>query len=237
MATGLHCEPSALDAWGLDTWGVPCENACAWCFGGPTKVLTDWVQGLQPRIDKACLAAVNEGTEPHVTDIQSYLAAFVEDERDKKDQRKRKALDSSGGLQRMHNRALLGSLDHQLQRGCGVNLQTFVSAHPLKPLGVDEERYLAEIASPASSEPEARSCIHNRRTGERRIELPLRYVDGSPHLPTIHICMDQGPVGWPAMQFYAFHCKAHATLHFDHLHRMHNDWKDGLQRQASLCVA
>ena len=128
------------------------------------------------------------------------------------------------------NLQLMRAYDHTLQVSCSLSLSYFAVPEDMqmKPLQAGEGRYTVEAASlpgPLVGQGQKRRVCIRAAAGKTRLECPL--VQQMP--PQLHIRLDQGTVGWPAM-FFMFHgLKLEGSFWWDPAHRFHNDIKGALK--------
>jgi hypothetical protein len=199
-------------------------------------VLPDWRHSKPKAEDPSEQAKldldINEAT---MRSLSTLLNGFVTEDREQLQQQKADSKLAKGELSRTSNKELLCCLDNQLLRGCGLSLQTFIPARPLRQLALDEERYFPMLKSGAGPELRRKACVKNKVTGERWFEVPLTIKQGVRQKVWWHICLDMGTVGWAGICWYIYKCSAKATMTWDRPHRLHNDWLDGLSA-AGLTV-
>ena len=125
---------------------------------------------------------------------------------------------------KLANKHHMLALDHAMQGGLGVGLQSFMSDSPLRPLQANEERFMLPISEVpphiAACTPGAlfRSCIRNTETDDTRLEM--RWLQDR-HCLQAHL--DMGSIGWPS-KFYLY-CGAglRGWFWYDAHHRRNND--------------
>ena len=79
----------------------------------------------------------------------------------------------------------------------------FKPARHLEPLGKDESRYIANIATDEDEEARPRASIINLVTRKTRLEIEEEYDDdGTLYEPSAFACLDRGPIGKPTQTFY-----------------------------------
>lgn len=169
--------------------------------------------------------------------VKQLLTSHLDVERAEKAKSASEDVEKKAVLERLANREFLRCLDHQWVRGAGISLADFLPGRRLRALHATEERYYVELPCPITQEPRRRSCIENKATGERFIEVPHVIVDGArqPKM-TWHCCQDMGPLGWPGMTWFFLKAGARGTQIWDRLHRLHNDRLDGISEAGLTMV-
>lgn len=204
----------------------------------PAEVLPDWKRDTAVCQDKARQELTEQqlAQDAHQA-VKQLLSSHVMSERAEKSKAAAGDVGKKAVSERLANREFLRCLDHQWSRGAGVALADFLPGRRLRALQATEERYYIEMPCPITQEPRKRSCIHNKATGERFIEVPHVIVDGArqPKL-TWHCCQDMGPVGWSAMTWFFLKAGARGTQIWDRLHRLHNDRLDGISEAGLTMV-
>lgn len=140
---------------------------------------------------------------------------------------------SFGKKRRSANADFLRKFDNMLLRGTGEGRSRFVPKKRLGPLSEGQRRYVTDIELPDGSHVR-RSCIA-AESGDPELELPRLVVAGQVCNPTLHVAMDQGATGWPAMQWCLLKKGLRMTVVPDILHRIHNDWLQAITN-SGLCL-
>eukprot|EP00971_Amphidinium_carterae_P249494 4952219-Amphidinium_carterae.1 len=110
----------------------------------------------------------------------------------------------------------------------GFSVASYLPKLVCGALHVGARRYLAAVESPQREKQVLRSCIEES-DGSRYLELPRQSVNGEEVLPTLHMVLDQGSIGWPLGLYVVYGLRCRATVHFDIWHRVHNDWNLALK--------
>ena len=110
----------------------------------------------------------------------------------------------------------------------GFGLRTFSPSVRCKPLAAGTSRVLRNLRTGADSK-EARSWVKDI-DGKLQLELRREQSD------TIHLCSDQGSVGFQASQWLRSGLALRCTNTYDPLHRCYNDFR-GSVAAAGLTVS
>lgn len=108
------------------------------------------------------------------------------------------------------------SLDNQLC-GAGMSLGLF---WPLRRVGL----------------PKRRAAVLDSSTCERFFEAPAIGADNKRIWPVWHATLDQGSVGWPAMQYLVYGLGARVAVEWGRIHRITKDWKDAVKEARLMLV-
>ncbi|CAE7263558.1 unnamed protein product [Symbiodinium sp. CCMP2456] len=124
---------------------------------------------------------------------------------------------------RRPNQHWLLALEHGLQACTGLSFKDFLPLRRPRSLKEHERRYRAKLQ--VEGQLVERCAMYNEQTKKTELEFPLeRTADGKPqYKPSLVICIDQGSVGWPAVQFLFQHCGLCGYYAHDPWHRCWND--------------
>eukprot|EP00971_Amphidinium_carterae_P182196 3615739-Amphidinium_carterae.1 len=124
---------------------------------------------------------------------------------------------------RKANYQWLQGLDSLMITGLGWGLKELIPARRPVPLARGNKRYVAEVPL-GDGRSSKRVCIETS-VGQRYIEVPRKSLEGEA-LPgkVLHLSLDQGPVGFSAMQYMRSRLGLRLTASWDLFHRLQNDW-------------
>ena len=126
------------------------------------------------------------------------------------------------------NASFVRSLEHQLLLSTGARLTHFLPVRRVQSLKADQLRYFVPRQDPESGSVLERSCVKDRGSGVKEFEAPGQFRDSQRLFPTWHVFLDQGPVGWPAVNYLQQIVGLRMTITPDRLHRIVNCWKHAL---------
>ncbi|CAE7197498.1 unnamed protein product [Symbiodinium sp. CCMP2592] len=160
------------------------------------------------------------------SDLNAALQAFVEREaaRASQDEEAEQALRPK----RAANMHFLLAMDHGLEASTGHTLKDFLPLRRPERLKEHEERQLVKMPTP-DGETSKRVVIRNKTTGKRVLECPkdLNSEGLAMSRPSLVCTIDQGSVGWPALQMLFQSCGIAGFYAHDPWHRVWNDLKAG----------
>lgn len=128
------------------------------------------------------------------------------------------------GEGRLSNRLYGLVPDNQLRQATGLGFERFAPARRVGPLTADEERYFSEMEGVGGVRQ--RSCILNRASNSRYLEVPDEFFGEECISPSLHVKVDQGSVGWQFYQWLFHSGKVRGSLEQDEHHRGPNDAKE-----------
>ena len=131
---------------------------------------------------------------------------------------------------RMANVEWVCCFDNALRKGTGLGLTHFKSAHRILPLGVGQRHYYVASggADPENPEQPPRRCCVEAEDGRRWYAAPVMLKGTQRYQPTLHMCTDLGPIGFPAANWLVHKVGLRSTLTFDMLHRRMCDLDDAV---------
>ena len=160
------------------------------------------------------------------SDLNAALQAFVEREtaRASQDDEAEQALRPK----RAPNMHFLLAMDHGLEASAGHTLKDFLPLRRPERLKEQEERQLVKLPTPDGATSK-RVVIRNKTTGKRVLECPkdLNSEGLATSRPSLVCTIDQGSVGWPALQMLFQSCGVAGFYAHDPWHRVWNDLKAG----------
>lgn len=133
---------------------------------------------------------------------------------------------------RVPNQYMMQAWDHGLKGGCGISLARFMPDRRISALSKDQVRFFVSAdgcPNPAPFAPDEpvvrRSCVLDKSTSDSWLELPRVVVAGAEgiHRPSVHVCIDQGSIGWPGWVYCFCELGVRGTLWMDPWHRIANN--------------
>ena len=130
---------------------------------------------------------------------------------------------------------VIKAMDHALQVGCGFGLARFLPSRAMQPL--DPAKHRRFQVKPGPTNP-AQLFTNGRsfRWAVEDLHTKKTWLEVSSEAPaTLHVCSDQGTVGWQSSYWLVQASGVCATWRADIHHRIHNDTKLAV-KEASLVL-
>ncbi|CAK0880233.1 unnamed protein product, partial [Prorocentrum cordatum] len=186
-------------------------------------VLGDWKEKA-PQASSAPALDESE-TQALIGKLQRFMSNLSDKDKDK----------NTNKPTRCANMYHCQALEASLHAIAGLELSRFMPRRRAERLQSTQRRYFVSEGSlgvalrPGSTADSRRSCIEDRATGQRWIEVPLD-VDstGCVVYPCLFSCIDQGSVGWPTHTWLYWGQGLRGDVIFDASHRAMRDTGDAL---------
>ena len=142
--------------------------------------------------------------------------------------------DEFNNLKRKDNKDWLIKLENALYMTAGKTFQSFRPVRRPGALQAGEERYFTEIEVTGDGPPAVRSCIASDES-TACIEVPRLLDEGSRVIPTLHLAIDSGSIGYFASRYLQHGLGLRMTETYDIWHMVQNCLLDSVS-EAGLSI-